>query len=121
MCALRHLRRSASAQCRGSRRWPFPTVTWFMRLLSLLLCAVSTSFSGAQAADSPPPVQREFRAVWVATVGNIDWPSKPGLSTWDQQRELLAILDRATALNLNAIIFQVRPGADALYSSPYEP
>jgi uncharacterized lipoprotein YddW (UPF0748 family) len=64
---------------------------------------------------------REFRGVWVATVANMDWPSKPGLSTWDQQRELLAILDRATSLGLNAIIFHVRPGGDAFYASPYEP
>jgi uncharacterized lipoprotein YddW (UPF0748 family) len=68
-----------------------------------------------------PAVAREFRAAWVATVANIDWPSKPGLSTWDQQRELLAILDRAAALNLNAIVLQVRPGFDAFFASPYEP
>jgi len=73
------------------------------------------------AAPQAPPIDREFRAVWVATVGNIDWPSKPGLSTWDQQRELLAILDRATALKLNAVIFQVRPGADAFFASTLEP
>jgi uncharacterized lipoprotein YddW (UPF0748 family) len=72
-------------------------------------------------AQDAPPIDREFRAVWVATVGNIDWPSKPGLSTWDQQRELLAILDRAAALKLNAVVFHIRPGADALYASPYEP
>jgi uncharacterized lipoprotein YddW (UPF0748 family) len=88
-----------------------------MRRLILLLAVVAQ----AASAQSPPPVDREFRAIWVATVGNIDWPSKPGLSTWDQQRELLAILDRAVSLKLNAIIFQVRPGADALYASPYEP
>lgn len=73
------------------------------------------------APQAPPQINREFRAVWVATVGNIDWPSKPGLSTWDQQRELLAILDRATALKLNAVIFQVRPGADAFFASTLEP
>lgn len=66
-------------------------------------------------------MMREFRGVWVTTVANTDWPSKPGLSTWDQQRELLTILDRASALGLNAIIFHVRPGGDALYASPYEP
>src|SRR5579885_3019667 len=74
----------------------------------------------AQTSE-PPTVQREFRAVWVATVGNIDWPSKPGLSTWDQQRELLAILDRVAALHMNAVVFQVRPGADAFFSSNLEP
>ncbi|MGI9090957.1 MAG: family 10 glycosylhydrolase, partial [Gemmatimonadaceae bacterium] len=64
---------------------------------------------------------REFRGVWVATVANIDWPSRPGLSTWDQQAELLAIMNKAVALNMNAVVFQVRPQADALYSSAYEP
>ncbi len=69
----------------------------------------------------PPEPERAFRAAWIATVANIDWPSRPGLSTEEQQRELLAMLDRAKALNLNAIIFQVRPAADALYDSPLEP
>jgi uncharacterized lipoprotein YddW (UPF0748 family) len=68
-----------------------------------------------------PVIMREFRGVWVATVDNIDWPSKPGLSTKEQQRELLALLDRAAALRLNAVIFQVRPSADALYVSKLEP
>src|ERR1043166_3804254 len=72
-------------------------------------------------ASEPPVVAREFRAAWVATVGNIDWPSKPALSTWEQQQELLAILNRAVALRLNAIILQVRPGTDALYDSRLEP
>lgn len=65
--------------------------------------------------------EREFRAVWVATVGNIDWPSKPGLSTEDQQREALAILDTVVALNMNAVVLQVRPHCDALYASTLEP
>jgi uncharacterized lipoprotein YddW (UPF0748 family) len=70
---------------------------------------------------TPPPLQREFRGAWVASVANIDWPSRPGLSTSEQQAELLRILDRAVALRLNAVILQVRPAADALYDSPYEP
>src|SRR5579871_3371768 len=73
------------------------------------------------ANDTPPPVPREFRGVWVATVANIDWPSKPGLSTDQQKAEMLAILDKAAQLKLNAIIFQVRPGCDALYDSRLEP
>ena len=75
----------------------------------------------AQSAGSPPPVPREFRGVWVASVGNIDWPSKPGLPSFEQQAELIAILDRAHALNLNAVLLQVRPAADALYASKLEP
>lgn len=57
----------------------------------------------------------------MASVQNIDWPSEPGLSTRQQQQELLDILDRAVQLRLNAVILQVRPAADALYASPYEP
>lgn len=74
------------------------------------------------AQDPPlPPVAREFRGVWLATVANMDWPSRPGLSTWVQQQELLAILNRCVRLKLNTVIFHVRPGADAFYESPYEP
>jgi uncharacterized lipoprotein YddW (UPF0748 family) len=71
--------------------------------------------------EQPPPPPREFRGVWVATVGNIDWPSKPGLSTAQQQAEAIAILDRCSELNLNAVILQVRTSADALYESKLEP
>jgi uncharacterized lipoprotein YddW (UPF0748 family) len=57
----------------------------------------------------------------VASVANIDWPSKPGLSTQQQQAELLAIMDKAVELHLNALVLQVRPAADALYASQLEP
>jgi uncharacterized lipoprotein YddW (UPF0748 family) len=69
----------------------------------------------------PPPPTREFRGAWIATVLNTDWPSKPGLTSQQQQAELIAMLDRAVKLKLNAVIFQVRPACDALYASPYEP
>jgi uncharacterized lipoprotein YddW (UPF0748 family) len=59
--------------------------------------------------------------VWVASVANIDWPSSRHLSTEEQQRELIVLLDRVVALKLNAVIFQVRPAADALYASKIEP
>ena len=62
-----------------------------------------------------------MRAVWVATVGNMDWPSRRGLSTAQQQGELLAILDKLVALRMNAMVLQVRPAADALYASTIEP
>src|SRR5581483_12286060 len=84
-------------------------------LLVSLLFGLTGLTAGAQAA--PPPVMREFRGLWVATVANIDWPSKAGESTWEQQRELLAILDRAASLHFNAIVLQIRPGADAFYAS----
>jgi uncharacterized lipoprotein YddW (UPF0748 family) len=100
-----------------------------MRLAVVLLALSLTAAAQAQVvlaqvvpdSLSPPVVMREFRGVWVATVENMDWPSRPGLTTEEQQGELLAILDRAAQLKMNAIVFQVRPEADALYASPYEP
>jgi uncharacterized lipoprotein YddW (UPF0748 family) len=68
-----------------------------------------------------PTVRREFRGVWVATVGNIDWPSKPGLPADQQRDELVSLLDRAKAAHMNAVIFHVRPAADAVYRSALEP
>jgi uncharacterized lipoprotein YddW (UPF0748 family) len=73
------------------------------------------------ASLSPPADPREFRAAWVATVANIDWPSKPGLPSAQQQAEALAILERAATLRMNAIVLQVRPTGDALYPSALEP
>ena len=75
----------------------------------------------ADTTCDAPVLRREFRGVWVASVSNIDWPSKPGLPTADQKAELLALLDRAQAAHLNAVILQVRPAADALYKSSIEP
>jgi uncharacterized lipoprotein YddW (UPF0748 family) len=63
----------------------------------------------------------EFRGAWVATVYNIDWPSKPGLSADQQQAELRGMFDCAKAIGLNAILFQVRPMSDAIYASKIEP
>lgn len=71
--------------------------------------------------NAPPPLPREFRAAWVATVANIDWPSRSGLPVAEQQRELIAIVEKARELNLNALIVQVRPSTDALYQSSIEP
>jgi uncharacterized lipoprotein YddW (UPF0748 family) len=68
-----------------------------------------------------PELPREFRAAWVATVANIDWPSRRGLPVAVQQHELRRLVDRAADLNLNALIFQVRPHADAMYRSEIEP
>jgi uncharacterized lipoprotein YddW (UPF0748 family) len=73
-------------------------------------------------AHVPPPVPvREFRGVWLTTVNNSDWPSRPGLSTEEQKRELTEILDCIAATHLNAVVMHVRPNADALYESSIEP
>ncbi|RZL35520.1 MAG: hypothetical protein EOP35_13625 [Rubrivivax sp.] len=73
----------------------------------------------APAPLSPPP--REWRAAWVATVSNIDWPSRKGLSAEAQQAEIRSLCDTAVRVGLHALILQVRPSADALYESALEP
>lgn len=70
-------------------------------------------------ADIPPA--KEFRGVWIATVNNIDWPSAPGLPVETQKRELTQLIERIERLNLNVVIFQVRPASDAFYPSEIEP
>ncbi|GAC1379448.1 MAG: family 10 glycosylhydrolase [Ginsengibacter sp.] len=63
----------------------------------------------------------EFRGVWVATVDNIDWPSKKNLTTEQQQSEFIKLLDMHKKNGMNAIVAQIRPATDAFYPSPYEP
>ncbi len=96
------------------------------RVFALAALATLTSVSGgASAAPGHRAVRAEraagMRGVWLATVMNRDWPSRPGLSAADQRAELTAHLDRAVETGLNAVIFQARPTADALWPSPYEP
>jgi uncharacterized lipoprotein YddW (UPF0748 family) len=83
------------------------------RIASLFI--VAFALASAHAADP------EFRGAWVATVYNIDWPSKSGLASSEQKEQLRALLDRAAELKLTAILLQVRPASDALYVSKLEP
>lgn len=82
-------------------------------LLLLLVCIMCFQ------SNAQPP--REFRAAWVATVANIDWPSRKDLSTEEQKQEIVALFDLLKLNNFNAVIVQIRPAADAFYQSQYEP
>ena len=83
-------------------------------ICSLLLCVSVRS-------ETLPKPAREFRAVWIATVANIDFPTKKTLSVEEQKAELIRDLDLVREMRLNAVIFQVRPMCDALYNSKIEP
>ncbi len=83
--------------------------------LLILILSLSINLSAQQ---NP---KREFRAAWVATVANIDWPSKPGLSMAEQKAEAINMLDMLYENGMNAVIFQVRPASDAFYQSSLEP
>ncbi len=66
-------------------------------------------------------LKREFRGVWVATVVNIDYPPKAAKNTSVQKYEYINMLEDFKQMGINAVIFQVRPSADAFYESSYEP
>jgi uncharacterized lipoprotein YddW (UPF0748 family) len=91
-------------------------------MISLATLLIASSLAkDTVPTEGLPTIPREFRAAWVATVDNIDWPSRRDLTTAQQQEELRAIFLKAREMRLNAIVFQVRPSADALYKSKLEP
>jgi uncharacterized lipoprotein YddW (UPF0748 family) len=113
--------RSVAALGRARQTGWRRTVVW-VPLFAVLASALGAAASDYEPSDVvPPKLPREFRGVWIATVANIDWPSKPGLSTAEQKEELIRIFDRAVQLRLNAVILQVRPACDAFYASAIEP
>lgn len=83
-------------------------------ILVAVILVVTITFSSASR-------KHEMRAVWIATVANIDWPSKPGLPSSVQQEEMIRILDYLASVNINAVVMQIRPTADAFYPSALEP
>lgn len=83
------------------------------RIYSILFIALACMCAQAEIT---------FRGAWIATVANIDWPSKEAIGDTDkQQTEMLWVLDSLQSIGINAIIFQVRPTSDALYHSELEP
>jgi uncharacterized lipoprotein YddW (UPF0748 family) len=91
----------------------------FVRKLFLLATAlIAISLNIHSQVLSP---KFEFRGVWVATVNNIDWPSRQGLTVENMKKEALDLLDMHHRQGMNVIIFQVRPCSDALYYSELEP
>jgi uncharacterized lipoprotein YddW (UPF0748 family) len=86
---------------------------------SFIVTVLFTFFSVILLAQKSP--QYEFRAVWIATVENIDWPSKKGLTVEKQKEEFIRLLDMHQHNGMNAVVMQIRPVADALYPSRFEP
>ncbi|MFL6142255.1 MAG: glycoside hydrolase family 10 protein [Labedaea sp.] len=99
--------------------------TVIVALAATLLGTVAVAAASAPGVPCPAPdpatPNRQVRAEWIASVTNIDWPSRTGLSAAEQQAELVGWLDEAVARRLNTVILQVRPTADAFWPSPLEP
>ncbi len=87
-----------------------------MKLTRFVFLAFTSLISVFAAAQRP-----EFRAAWIATVENIDWPSKKGLPVEMQKLEFTSLLDMHKKNGLNAVVVQIRPVADAFYPSNLEP
>ncbi len=92
-----------------------------LSLLALVLLFATTPVHAEPGELVQVHHSRELRGAWVASVNNINFPSRPGLSTDVQKKELSAIVDTLAANRFNAIFFQVRPEGDALYRSELEP
>ena len=85
----------------------------YKTLLVCILCSVLCT---------PLKADIGFRGAWIATVANIDWPSEEAVGDMEKQpAEMIWLLDSLESIGINAIIFQVRPTADALYKSELEP
>lgn len=90
------------------------------RIYTILTCLLFLPLWGGQVGFLRADIG--FRGAWIATVANIDWPSEAAIGdSAAQQHEMTFLLDSLHSLGLNAIIFQVRPTADALYRSSFEP
>src|SRR5690606_537355 len=95
-----------------------PQITHRLLITALFVAGLLLNSFFGFSQEAP---KRELRAAWIATVANIDWPSKPGLPAIQQQQEFTARLDQLQILGCNAVIVQIRPAADALYPSEIEP
>ena len=80
-----------------------------------------TEESAAEVTVPMPEEGEEVRGIYIASVMNINFPSKKGLTADELRGELDAIIANTRAANLNTIYFQVRPSADALYESDIFP
>ncbi len=105
-----------------------PFLTKSLLLLILFSPSIGKSLNYRKSTRETPIEEKkveekksEFRAVWIATINNIDWPSKPNLSVAEQKTEFLKLLDTFQKFNLNVVILQVRAASDAFYQSKTEP
>ena len=95
-------------------------------ILSSLAVCISNSVSAQTAqrsnSDSGQTSEMPFRGAWIATVANIDWPTPEAVGVPAlQQAQMEQMLDSLQSIGINAIVFQIRPTADALYWSELEP
>jgi uncharacterized lipoprotein YddW (UPF0748 family) len=87
-----------------------------MNFRAVVICLLITALFGLSPAKA-----QALKAAWVASVYNINFPSRVGLSAEAQKAQIRQIVEAAARSGLNALMVQVRPESDALYSSRLEP
>nr|MBX2840515.1 family 10 glycosylhydrolase [Flammeovirgaceae bacterium] len=105
-----------SIQIKGKKDLIFP-LKYLTIFILFLFCFIFFKEGYAQN----PSKKREFRGAWVASVANIDWPTSKNLSSEEQQKEFIKILDHLSESKMNAVVVQIRPAADAFFPSELEP
>ena len=90
-------------------------------VLYFLITCKSSKNTGAKNKPEKLPPKREVRAVWIATVDNIDWPSRKNLSPEEQRQEFVKLLLAHKKTGINTVYVQVRAAADAFYAKGSEP
>ncbi len=89
--------------------------------ISTILVAFLTFPFISNLAVAQSTAKAEMRAVWVATVDNIDWPNRPTINSWEQKADFIKLLDMHERNGMNALFVQIRPSSDAMYPSAFEP
>jgi uncharacterized lipoprotein YddW (UPF0748 family) len=87
----------------------------------VLSAIVLLSFWSANAQEKIVYPKNEFRAVWIATVANIDWPKTNTDAVEKQKTDFIEILDTYKKLNYNAVIVQIRSSGEAFYPTDLAP
>jgi uncharacterized lipoprotein YddW (UPF0748 family) len=88
-------------------------------ILAILFLVFSITNTLAQSKILYP--KNEFRAVWIATVANIDWPKNSNDNVEKQKNDFIEILNSYKKLNYNAVIVQIRSNGDAFYPTELAP
>ncbi len=95
----------------------------YLYIIFILFHLAVASYGQSFYAVNPNP-KYEVRAVWLTTIGGIDWPhsyAQSERSAEKQKEELRCILDRLQKANINTVLLQTRIRATTIYPSQYEP
>jgi uncharacterized lipoprotein YddW (UPF0748 family) len=88
-------------------------------IIRILFCLSYIMCTYTIFAQNAP--KREFRAAWITTVSNLDWPLNKNQTTEAQKQQLIDIFDSHKAAGLNAVFLQIRTNSDAFYPTDLAP